>query len=68
MSIKKPFLTYDQQIAKLRDKRLIIAHIPHAIEMLTQIGYFSLIIDLRECFKNAGYAAGSLTNKDQQEL
>lgn len=40
----KPYLTYAQQIQKLRDdKGLIINDGPYAERMLTDIGYFSLI-------------------------
>ncbi|GHT55961.1 hypothetical protein FACS1894109_03630 [Spirochaetia bacterium] len=43
MPEKKPFLTYEQQIRKLRDEKgLAIPDEPHAIEILTQTGYFSL--------------------------
>jgi abortive infection bacteriophage resistance protein len=53
MLVKKPFLTYDQQIAKLRDEKgLAIADEAHAIEMLTQIGYFSLINGYKTPFKD----------------
>jgi abortive infection bacteriophage resistance protein len=41
MPEKKPFLTYEQQISKLRDEKgLAIPDATHAIEILTQIGYF----------------------------
>jgi abortive infection bacteriophage resistance protein len=53
MPVKKPFLTYDQQICKLRDKKgLIIPNEAHAIDILTQIGYFALINGYKTPFKN----------------
>lgn len=57
MPEKKPFLTYEQQIHKLRDEKgLAIPDEPHAIEILTQTGYFSLINGYKTPFK--GNAAG----------
>jgi len=53
MQVKKPFLTYDQQIRKLRDeKNLVIPNEAHAIDILTQIGYFTLINGYKTPFKN----------------
>ena len=54
MLANKPFLTYDQQIAKLRDEKgLIISDEAHAIDILTQIGYFSLINGYKTPFKDS---------------
>ena len=40
----KPFLTYTQQIEKLKyEKNLIIDDVDYATDMLKQIGYFKLI-------------------------
>lgn len=39
----KPFITYDQQIALLKSKHLIISDEDAAKRVLAQIGYFSLI-------------------------
>ena len=53
MQVKKPFLTYDQQIRKLRDeKNLVIPNEAHAIDILTQISYFTLINGYKTPFKN----------------
>ena len=43
----KPFMTYDQQIQKLRDKHLIVADEDSAKDILRQIGYFTLITAIR---------------------
>lgn len=48
----KPFITYDQQIALLKDKHLIIADEYAAKSTLAQIGYFSLIGGYKHPFKN----------------
>ena len=40
----KPFMTYDQQLQKMRDKHLIIADDDRVKETLRQVGYFSLMI------------------------
>jgi abortive infection bacteriophage resistance protein len=54
MPEKKPFLTYDQQIQKLQDEKgLAIPDETHVIEILTQIGYFSLINGYKTPFKDA---------------
>lgn len=53
MPVKKPFLTYDQQISKLRDEKgLVIPNEAHAKDILTQIGYFTLINGYKAPFKN----------------
>ncbi|AEF85619.1 conserved hypothetical protein [Treponema primitia ZAS-2] len=53
MPEKKPFLTYEQQIRKLRDEKgLAIPDEAHAIDILTQIGYFSLINGYKTPFKD----------------
>ena len=48
----KPFMTYDQQIQKLRDKHLIVADEDSAKDILRQIGYFTLITGYKDLFKN----------------
>lgn len=49
----KPFLTYVQQIDKLKnEKNLIIEDEDYATEMLKQIGYFKLIGGYKHLFKN----------------
>ena len=49
----KPFLTYEQQIDKLKnDKNLIINDRNYAEEKLKQIGYFKLIGGYKHLFKN----------------
>lgn len=48
----KPFITYDQQIALLKNKHLIISDEDAAKRVLAQIGYFSLIGGYKHPFKN----------------
>jgi abortive infection bacteriophage resistance protein len=61
MPEKKPFLTYEQQIRKLRDEKgLAIPDETHAIDILTQIGYFSLINGYKTPFKDT--ATGQYKN------
>lgn len=49
----KNFLTYEQQIIKLRDeKSLIISDIPFAINTLEHIGYYSLVSGYKKLFKH----------------
>lgn len=48
----KPFITYDQQIALLKSKHLIINDEDAAKDVLAQIGYFSLIGGYKHPFKN----------------
>lgn len=48
----KPFITYDQQIALLKSKHLIISDEDAAKRVLAQIGYFSLIGCYKHPFKN----------------
>jgi len=70
MSANKPFLTYKQQINKLRDKGLFIKDEIHAIDILTQIGYFSIINGYKTPFKdscNGQYRKGS-TFEDIENL
>lgn len=50
--MSKPFLTYEQQIALLKGKHLIIANEEYAQKTLSQIGYFSLIGGYKHPFKN----------------
>ncbi len=48
----KPFLTYEQQIAHLSSKHMIINNPQFAKQMLMEIGYFSLIVAYKHSFKN----------------
>lgn len=48
----KPFMTYDQQIAKLKEKQLIIPDDTKAKEELRRVGYYALITGYKELFKN----------------
>ena len=50
--VPKPFLTYEQQIQKLRDKHLVIPDEAEAKEKLRLIGYFALITGYKSLFKN----------------
>jgi abortive infection bacteriophage resistance protein len=52
LNVKKPFLNYDEQLKKLRDKGLIISDEAHAKDILTQVGYFSLINGYKLPFKD----------------
>ncbi|GHV68552.1 Abi family protein [Spirochaetia bacterium] len=71
MPEKKPFLTYEQQIHKLRDEKgLVIPDEAHAMDILTQIGYFSLVNGYKTPFKesaNGRYKAGT-TFEDVENL
>lgn len=49
----KPFLTYDQQIDKLIKKGLTIKDKDHAIELLKNNSYFSLISGYKKPFKKS---------------
>lgn len=48
----KPFMTYDQQVQKLRDKHLVIADEAAAKDTLRQISYYALISGYKDLFKN----------------
>lgn len=48
----KPFMTYDQQIEKLKSKHLGIADEAAAKETLRQIGYYALITGYKDLFKD----------------
>lgn len=48
----KPFMTYDQQLQKLRDKNMKIGDETYAKEMLHRYGYFALITGYKDIFKN----------------
>lgn len=48
----KTFLTYSQQIAELKKKNLIINDHSMAERVLSQIGYFPLIVAYKKSFKN----------------
>lgn len=48
----KPFMTYDQQLQKLRDKNMVIDDETYAKEMLHRYGYFALITGYKDIFKN----------------
>ena len=47
----KPFLTYKQQIQKLKDKHLVIHNEVNAAEELRLNGYFALILAIKACSK-----------------
>lgn len=47
----KPFMTYEQQIQKLRDKNLTITD--EAMSILKQDGYYALITGYKDLFKNS---------------
>lgn len=48
----KPFLTYPQQIQKLKDKNLTITDDAAATITLHHYGYFALISGYKDLFKN----------------
>ncbi|MDD3183939.1 MAG: Abi family protein [Anaerostipes sp.] len=48
----KPFMTYKQQIQKLRDKNLTITDENEAKSILQQDGYYALITGYKDLFKN----------------
>lgn len=48
----KPFMTYEQQIQKLKDKNLIISNDEEAKAILQQDGYYALITGYKDLFKN----------------
>lgn len=48
----KPFLTYVQQIQKLKDKNLVIPDEPSAAAILHRYGYFALITGYKDLLKN----------------
>lgn len=48
----KPFLTYTQQIQKLKDKNLVIVDEESAKEILHRYGYFALITGYKDLLKN----------------
>lgn len=51
----RPFITYDEQINKLRDEYgLVINDNRFAIEALSTISYYDLINGYQECFKSNG--------------
>jgi len=50
--VPKPFMTYDQQIQKLKDKHLVIPKETAAKEMLRLNSYFALITGYKNLFKN----------------
>jgi abortive infection bacteriophage resistance protein len=71
MPEKKPFLTYEQQISKLRDEKgLVMPDKAHATEILTQIGYFSLINGYKTPFKDfaSGQYKSGTTFEDIENL
>ena len=49
----KPFMTYEQQIQKLRDKNLTITDEDEAMSILKQDGYYALITGYKDLFKNS---------------
>ena len=46
----KPFMTYDQQIAKLKEKQLIIPDDAKAKEELRRVGYYANVQGKRAGF------------------
>lgn len=48
----KPFMTYEQQIQKLKDKHLVIEDEDFAMDILQRKGYFALISGYKNLFKN----------------
>ena len=48
----KPFMTYDQQIQKLKGKNLIIQDEESAKSVLRRYGYFALITGYKDLLKN----------------
>ena len=52
MCLDKQYLNYQEQIAKLKSKKLIIDNEQFAYEMLQKYGYYSLICGYKEPFKN----------------
>lgn len=51
----KPFLTYEQQLAKLRDeKHLLIHDEAKTIEQLKQVSYYSLVSGYKHLFRLSG--------------
>ena len=48
----KPFMTYEQQIQKLKDKHLVIEDEGFAKDILHRKGYFALISGYKNLFKN----------------
>lgn len=57
----KIFLTYEEQIAKLKEKNLVIENEEYAISMLKKLSYFNLINGYKKPFKEADgkYKAGT---------
>lgn len=52
VDMPKPFMTYDQQIEKLKSKGLTLTDETAAKETLHQIGYYALITGYKDLFKN----------------
>ena len=48
----KPFLSYEDQIAKLREKNLVVKNQEYAIKLLKKHSYFALISGYKKPFKN----------------
>lgn len=48
----KPFMTYEQQLQKMKDKHLTIADDAEATDFLRRHGYFSLVTGYKDLFKN----------------
>lgn len=57
----KIFLTYEEQIAKLKEKNLVIENEEYAISMLKKLSYFNLINGYKKPFKESDgkYKAGT---------
>jgi len=56
-----PFLTYQQQLKKLVDKKLLIADTDYAISILKSTSYYSLICGYKDIFKDK--STGYYTNE-----
>lgn len=52
MLMPKPFMTYEQQLQKLKDKHLFVPNDDVAKEILRYYGYFALISGYKDLFKN----------------
>ena len=52
MKKEQPFLTYEQQLAKLKKDKLVIDDENFAIKTLQNISYYSLICGYKDIFKD----------------
>ena len=60
----KKFLTYEQQVQKLYDKKLEISNCQEVIELLKKYSYFNLVNGYKVPFKNkdGNYKKGTSIN------